>query len=215
MTVAIVSLAARGNGDEIAVLFEMRRGEDCQRERLLISSSDLADLGLRVGECSSACFDAVLAVSERYAARKRALAMLGYGRCSARRLAQKLSAKGVDRAVARETVERLSAEGYLDGGEDALREAQRDAAKLWGEKRIAADLRAKGYEDEAVRWALSELEESGVDYVSSCVRRMERMSGEIFSDDPNERQKCVAALTRAGFSLSEIREAAQRLSDGE
>lgn len=214
MTVVIVSLSARGSGDEIAVLFEMRRGEDCQRERLLISSSDLADLGLRVGACSSACFDAVLAVSERYSARKRALAILGYGRCSARRLAQKLSAKGVDRAVARETVERLVSEGYLDGGEDALREAQRDVAKLWGEKRIAADLRAKGYEDEAVRWALSELEEDGVDYVSSCAKRMERMEG-VFSDDPRERQKCVAALTRAGFSLSEIREASRRLSDGE
>ena len=213
MTLCLVSLSACGNGDEIAVVLESRSGENVQRERLVISSSDFADLGLRKGEITPDGYDAVLAASARHSARKRALAMLGFGRCSAKRLSEKLAAKGVDRGIARETVARLASEGYLHGNEDALRDAEKNAAKLWGRKRIAADLRAKGYETEEIRWALDTMEEDGIDYAESCAERLRRSSVGM-PDDPSQRQKVVASLMRAGFSLSEIREATEIFRNG-
>ena len=206
MTVEIVALRAHG-ADEVAVLFEIRSGEDVQKERAILSATDFADLRLAKGEVSLACMDAVIAVSDRYAARKRALAMLTFGRCSERRLVQKLRAKGVDLSVARETAALLSEEGYLDGGADALREAERDLQKLWGERRIRADLHAKGYDTEAIDEALSSLKEE-YDFTELCADRIQKNFGTL-SKDPHERQKQIASLERAGFSLSEIRRASE------
>ncbi len=208
MTVEIVALRAHGC-DEVAVTFEIRNGEDLQRERSILSASDFADLRLSKGIVSEDCMDAVLAASERYAARKRALHMLTYGRCSERRLAQKLRAKGVESSVANETAALLSSEGYLDGAEDALREAQRDLLKLWGERRIVADLRAKGYESESICDAVAALREE-TDFSEICAERVRRSFGG-FSEDPRERKKQIASLERAGFSFSDIRRAAELL----
>ncbi len=208
MTVSIVSLRAHGASDEVAVLFEIRDGEACQRETLVLSASAVADLRLSKGEVSSDCFDAVLTVSRRYAARKRALYILNYGRCSELRLAQKLRAKGVDAAIAKDVAKELAEEGYLNERSDALREAERDAAKLWGERRIVADLRAKGYEAQAIRDALDSLREE-LDFCALCATRIERCFGEI-SEDARERQKQIASLERAGFSFAQIRDAISR-----
>ncbi len=208
MTVEIVALRGHGS-DEVAVLFEIRSGETVQRESAILSAADFADLHLSKGAVSADCMDAVLSVSKRYAARKRALHMLTYGRCSERRLAQKLRAKGVDSSVARETAALLAEEGYLDGREDALREAERDVSKLWGERRIVADLRAKGYEAGAIREALVSLREN-TDFSEVCARRIYKQFGGL-SEDLRERQKQIASLERAGFSFSEIRRAAEKL----
>ncbi len=212
MTVLLVSLSARGGGEEIAVTFEIRSGEHTQRETLVIGGADVADLGLVKGEVSPACYDAVLDASARHTLRKRALNMLSYGRCSRRRLVQKLCAKGAERDLAQKVAARLAEEGYLDEGADALREAERNFEKLWGERRIAADLRAKGYGDVAIKEALASLRENGADYEDACARRIRQAFGEL-PRDPKEKQKAIASLTRAGFSFSEICEGAKRAKD--
>lgn len=211
MTVSIVSLRAHGMGDEVAVVFEIRNGEVCQKETLILSSVDFADLRLSKGETSTDCFDAVLKASKRYAARKRAMSILNYGRCSQKRLAQKLRTKGVEDEIAKDVAWELSQEGYLNEQSDALREAERGVAKLWGEKRIAADLRAKGYDGEAVREAMETLRQD-MDFCELCATRIQTSFGEI-SEDARQRQKQIASLERAGFSFSQIRSAIQMIKN--
>lgn len=208
MTVSIVAIRAHGASDEVAVVFEICGDGETQKETMILSAVDFADLRLAKGEVSEECFDAVLEVSKRYAARRRAMYILSYGGCSESRLAQKLRAKGIEAAIAKSVASELAEEGYLNEQGDAQREAERNAAKLWGERRIVADLRAKGYASDAIRDAMDALCEQ-IDFSELCACRIKRFFGEI-SEDPAERKRQIASLERAGFSFSQIREATRR-----
>ena len=213
MTVSIVSLSARGE-NEIAVTFELCEGERAQRETFLISSARMADWQLCCGETSQACFDAVSHGAQVYRATKRGLYLLGYGTCSERALCQKLIAKGIARDVAREAVAELSCAGYLNEKADAAREAERCVTKEWGKRRIVAALHAKGFSDEAIKSAMNELEDAGVDYVELCVSRIRKQVG-VVPSEPAEKQKLIASQMRCGFSLSEIKEAFSLIQENE
>ena len=76
------------------------------------------------------------------AALATALRSLAAGSCSCLQLQQKLCAKGVARDVAQECVAVLVQKGYLCERESALAAAESDLRKLWGDRRILADLRA-------------------------------------------------------------------------
>lgn len=203
MTVHLLSLADRGN-EEISVSFELRSGEHLQKERFLLSTAQVADLRLRVGECDRACYDNVEYAARLYAAQKRALQILSYGSCSEKMLCRKLVMKGVDREIAEDAVAELCERGLLDSSASAVREVEKGIAKLWGRRRIAAALYEKGYSDRTVKEAMSTLAE--VDEVELCVRRIEKQVGEI-PTDLTERRKLIASLERYGFSSSQIREA--------
>ncbi len=205
MTVSIVSLSARGEG-EVAVTFELREGEHAQKETFLISPVVMVDMSLKRGECSRECYDAVSHSAQVYRAVKRGLYLLGYGSCSKRALCQKLITKGVARDVAQEAVEHLCRDGYLNEFADAEREAERCVSKEWGKRRIADALRVKGFSQEAIRAALEHLEDMDVDYAALCAKQIRKRCHEI-PTNPADRQKLIAAMMRYGFSASEIREA--------
>ena len=209
MTVAVVSVSARGR-DEVSVSLEIREGDAVQRESFLLSASAFADLHLAVGECGRETFDAVSSEAERYGAVKAGLSVLSYGAHSKRSLCRKLTQKGFSAAVASEAAGRLAELGYIDEDADALREAQRCVAKLWGRKRICAHLYEKGYSEESVRKALYSLEDDGVDFAEVCADRL-RQSSRALPKDPKELQKLVASLMRYGFSGSEIKEAMREI----
>ena len=204
MTVSIVAISARG--ENVSVAFEIREGEHCQKESVLLSAAQFADLGLRCGESTTEQYDAAKSASQIRQAVQRGLYLLGYGSCSAYALTRKLVAKGIVREFAEEAVAELTRRGYLNESVDALREAERCVAKRWGTKRIAEDLRAKGFSLDSVRAALYALEDAEVDWVSLCAERIRARWNEIPSD-PKERQRLLATMSRYGFSTSEIREA--------
>ena len=208
MTVSIVSLAARGE-DEIAVTFEIRSGEHLQRESFTVSASAVADLRLQKGECDRDRYDAVAREAEIFAAIKKGLYLLGFGRCSEKMLRRKLTAKGIESEIATEAVAELTRRGYLNDEGDAKREAERQAAKLWGRRRIAAALFEKGYGQSEISSALDALEDEGIDYVALCAERMRRTL-KALPETPEQKRKLKASLERYGFSSSEIREAWQR-----
>ena len=207
MTVHLLSLADRGN-EEISVSFELRNGEHLQKERFLLSTAQVADLRLRVGECDRVCYDNVEYAARLYAAQKRALQILSYGSCSEKMLCRKLVMKGVERGVAEDAVAELCERGLLDSSASAVREVEKCIAKLWGRRRILASLHEKGYSDRTIKEAMSALAE--VDEVELCVHRIEKQAGEI-PTDPTERKKLIASLERYGFSSSQIREAFTRM----
>lgn len=211
MTVTILSLSARG-AESVAVTFELRCGEQTQRESFLLSPAQVADLGLCRGESNQACYDAVSTCARIYEAKKRGVILLGYGGCSEQALCRKLVAKGISREIAHMAVAELVSEGYVDPTADALREAERCVAKEWGKRRIVATLRAKGYADEAIRAAMYALEDAEVDFVALCAERIQKQVG-VVPSEPAARQKLFASLERYGFSSAEIREAMRRLAE--
>lgn len=213
MTVAIVSLAARG-AEEIAVTFSVRNGEYEQRETFSIHAAWVAEWQLCVGESSTECYDRVCHVAELWAAMKRGLYLLGYGSCSERALRRRLVAKGVRAEMAEEAVAELARRGYLNAEADAKREAEKCVAKCWGKRRIAATLYQKGYTQEAVNAALYALEDDEVDYVELCAQSIRRKCGEL-PTDAEDRRRLTASLERLGFSFSEIREAFSLVECGE
>ena len=212
MQIFITSVAASGN-DDIAVSAEIREGEQIQREKFVISADVYATLGISKGECDRELYDLLKGEARICAAYKRALYILGYGSCSMRAMVSKLVAKGFDKSDASVAVERLEARGLLVEENNARREAERCAAKLWGEIRIVSHLRSKGYSDEVVNDALFALEDSGVDFEASCVKLVEsKCHGKSLPSERSEMQKLIASVMRYGYSSGEVKHAITKLS---
>lgn len=209
MNISVTGLSVHGT-NEIAVSVEISDGEHTQKERLVISSVQYADIGLRYGDIGEQEYDSILFASKIHTAVKQGLSILSYGACSKNSLIRKLISRGNSREIAEIAVEELKQNGYIDQEADAAREAERGAIKLWGKLRITASLREKGYSDDSIRYALTYLHSSGVDYVENCATLIRRRWGEIPSD-PAERRKMVAAVMRYGYTTDEIRAAKKRL----
>ena len=205
MRIAITSLSARGESG-IAVTLEMFSGEHSQKETFLLDGRAVADLGLKVGECTREIFEEIEHSSKVCAAKKKALFLLGYGASSPKNLVRKLVMKGISKDIATDAVKELLADRFIDPREDARREAERCVSKLLGRKRITATLYEKGYTDRDVKYALGSLEADGVDYIELCVEKIRRICQAI-PNSPDEKRKLVSKLERYGFTLTEIKEA--------
>ena len=138
------------------------------------------------------------------------LRSLSAGGGSRVQLTQKLCARGVARELADEAADELSARGYLQERENALAAAARDLRKLWGDRRILADLRAKGYGDEALCAVREYLAQQ--DGTARCVRLLEKKR--IRTLDAQDADKLIASLMRYGYTRTEIREALRRSVEG-
>ena len=212
MTISVTALSVHGT-DEIAVSVEISDGEHTQKERLIISSVQCADLGLKYGDITERDYDALLFTSQIHTAVKQGLSILSYGMCSENALIRKLISRGNSREIAEMATEELKQNGYIDQDEDAAREAERGAIKLWGKIRITASLREKGYSDDSIRYALTYLRASGVDYIENCATLIRRRWGEMPSDHA-ERRKMVATVMRYGYTTDEIRAACKYVKKG-
>ena len=199
----LLRVRAADGGARLCLVVEMTDGEDTWREALTVFAARL-DRVPTLGELDIE----TLALLRREDALATALAMglrsLGAGGSSEQHLARKLRAKGVAGEVAREAVEELSSRGYLDETDAAVREAERGLAKLWGDRRILAELRAKGYGDEALQAARERLRDE--DGAARCCRLLQKKHVDV-TDDPTATQKLIAALMRYGYTATEIRAA--------
>lgn len=213
MQIFITSIAASGN-DDIAVSLEIREGEQIQRERFVVSAEVYASLGISKGECDRELYDLLEGEARICAAYKRGLYILGYGSCSMRAMVSKLVAKGFDRTYACITAERLESRGLLNEESNARREAERCAAKLWGEIRIVSHLRSKGYSDDAVNDALFALEDNGVDFEANCLKLVEsKCHGGALPSERSELQKLIASVMRYGYSSGEVKHALSQITN--
>ena len=208
MQVEITSLYSKNGGEEIVITFALTSddGQNTERQSFTLSSKQYLILSPAKGESDTDTFDAVASAAQVWQATKRGIYILGYGACSEKALLSKLIAKGFERHIAREAVDELVARGLIRAADDASREAQRQAAKLWGRSRIVSALYEKGYSAEAVNAALDSLEDAGIDYVKNCRALISKKYRDLPSD-PKERSKMIAALARHGYSMSEIKQA--------
>ncbi len=142
-----------------------------------------------------------------YHAMSAGMRALSAGDVSGANLTWRLSHKGIPRAVAREAVRDLAQKGYLDEERGALRETEKGLAKLWGERRILAELRAKGYGDAALSAARERL--SCEDGVARCRQLLQKRRMVAPADDRRAADKLIAALMRYGYTAAQIRTALQ------
>ncbi len=210
MQIEILSLSSAGE-DELFVSVELREGEKCEKRRLLVPSSVYVDMRLRKGECTPEVFDALEYESNVYAAYKRGVCIVGFGACSERMLTSKLIAKGFEKDIAREAVGRIAERGFISEKDNAVREAERAFAKLWGASRIRAHLISKGYASDAVDCALFALEDAGLDFGENCRRLIESKYKKV-PKDRNELQKLIASVCRYGYSLGEVKAACAEIA---
>ena len=215
MDISVVALRAHSGGEEMEVTFEIKSeikgegGRHSCRSSFIISSKQYLIIGISKGHADEETYDAVSHGAEVWDCVKRGMYLLGFGACSEKALRMKLVSKGYGKDIAEEAVAELVARGLLRQREDALREAEKMAEKLWGSKRIAAGLYQKGYPSEAVNYALNALEDKGIDYVEGCVGLIKKRFAHA-GDSPAERKKLFAALSRYGYSASEIKDALNR-----
>ena len=207
MNIRISGIFAREN-DSVCVCFELQSdgGAHTDTQKFILSAGQLARLGLTKGDCDEELFDTVAREARLYEADRRAMRALEYGACSEKALRLKLIRAGFEKDIATEVVERISREGLLYDTDAACREAERALRKLWGRRRIEAELYKKGYGADSVRAALKHLDGVGADYVVNCKRLLSKRLRSAYPD-PDELKKLYAALVRYGYSTGEIREA--------
>ncbi len=199
----ICSLRAAEGGARLLVELETAEGEERTRETLSLLAARLEHLPA-VGEISPETVLELRREDRICAALGAGLRMLGSNGCSARHLVEKLRMRGYDPEVAGEATAILSQKGYLREEEGALREAEKGIAKLWGDRRILADLSAKGYTGSALKYAAARLRTE--DGVSRCAALIAKRRIRISADEA-ELRRLFASLTRYGYTSEEIRAA--------
>ncbi len=200
----ILSVRPTGEGETVAVTLSVpaEEGGAPEKLRLYLLVEQYAELGVRPGPIDPADARELLAAGRFCAAVKRGMYLLQYGDQSARRLAYKLTARGVERPVAEEAAAYLVRKGYIHEDDTARRRAEQGIGKLWGPRRIREDLRANGFSPAAVEEAMDALRE--VDFASNCAELIRRRYAPV-PPDRAARQRVVAALLRYGYDMDTVR----------
>ena len=205
MKICLKRVVKTENEPYLSLYFEISDGERTQKRVLSFPEGRYFELKLKKGEISPELFDLIEKEAKECAAYRRGVGILAYGANSRRTLERKLRQKGFDGELARSAAQKLDADGYINESEDAVRLAESCVRKLWGERRILAHLREKGYTGEALEAAKEALAE--IDFTANCRRFIEKKYGS-FPKDKKEAEKAVAALMRYGYTLSQIKSAA-------
>lgn len=206
---AILSINPVGEGEMVAVLLAVPgdgEGESATQcvVHLLVEQYTL--LALRAGVVSAETVEQIREAGELCAAIRRGIRLLSYGDTSARRLAYKLTARGVDGDIARGAVAYLTKRGYIREDNAARRRAEQGVSKLWGPRRIREDLRAGGFSPDAVEDAMETL--SQVDFEENCRLALAKKRPPATLDRPTY-QKLTAYLLRLGYGGDTVRRALQ------
>lgn len=199
----ICSLRAAEGGARLLVELEVAEGEERTRETLSLLAARLERLPI-VGAISPETVLELRREDRICAALGAGLRMLGSNGCSARHLVEKMRIRGYDFEVASEATAILAQKGYLHEEEGALRETEKGIAKLWGDRRILADLSAKGYTGGALKYAAARLRTE--DGASRCAALIAKRRIRVPADEA-EARRLFASLTRYGYTPEEIRAA--------
>ena len=119
-------------------------------------------------------------------------------------LVQRLRQRGIPTSAACDAAGELATRGFIDEKRAAGSEVERGLRKLWGDRRILAELSAKGFGHAALEAAAERLaQEDGGARCAELIRK-KHMS---LPAEPRGQQKLFAALARYGYSSGEIKTA--------
>ena len=199
----ITSLSSSDNGRvRVRALIENPSGSEEVEFSLLYELS--SRLSLSVGEIEPELMAEIEYCADVTDAYFSACASLSYADGSLAALERKLIAKGFDRDVAADAIAIISERGLIDENEIVGSRIRAFLKKRWGRSRIIAKLREEGFQGSAIKQAQLTLAE--VDFISLCAEYIRRKYP-VLPDDRAAREKMYAALSRYGYSTSDIREA--------
>lgn len=188
--------------------------ENVRGVSVTVRARDAEGIGLRVGrEIRGEALDALKNCVRREMARRAALASLQRSMCSKKRLMERLSRRGHDRAILEGVCEELRAAGILD--EEAMaRSAARSMAarRASGVRLIEQKLRSRGIDGETAQRAAREAtadRDPLEDATALARKKLAGMSGGL------ERvvvvRRLSGALARRGFDADVCRRAVERV----
>ena len=168
--------------------------------KLGVSEAEYISLGAPVkGETlDGERLEVALAMDARHRARSAAYRILSFGDNNRHALVRKLRARGIDPALCASVAEEMVALGYIREDDLLRREVLASAKKLWGPRRIADALAAKGYPREEVCACIEALVEAGeLDFAAIRHALVEKRGA------GRDAMALRAMLYRSGFGNSE------------
>ena len=151
---------------------------------------------------------------ERAPAMGRAFNLLGYRARSAGEVRDRLRRYGYAAETVEVVVERLEELGYLDD-EEFARTAAREKSRKHGPRRIMADLRRGGVDEETAREAVEAQFSPGseLEAAREAARRRYNTSGSSGADGSAEARRVYGFLARRGYSAGVCTEVAREYRD--
>ncbi len=173
---------------------------------LLFKPSVWTEEGVKKGECFD---EEVMERLQNAAVLSRAIAraegMLSSSDYSRQRLIARLLHYNLPKDICERAADYMIAQGYINEEEQTKRITKFFCIrKHWGKNRIAAELMGRGYDRKVIFASLAII--SDEEYYSSLMSYIEKKYPEP-AEDRDEEQKRIAALSRLGYSLSEIKRA--------
>jgi regulatory protein len=132
----------------------------------------------------------------------KALGLLARREQSAKELRRKLDRQGYEADEAGAALDRLQDQSFQNDDRFAASLARTRYAQGHGPRRILAELRTHGLDDDACRAAL---EETDGDWVGSARRQYQRRYGGKPAPDREETARRAAFLLRRGFDAATVR----------
>lgn len=202
--ITVREIRSQNSGSEVLVRVLTECGEHREQTDFVLSIDRYCLIKPERGRITEEMYDRLEAAAELCRATRCGENLLSYGSNSAQVLARKIMQHGFTREVALEAVEHLTARGLIDENADLRREAERCVRKLWGSKRITAQLWSKGFGTEAMALLPQILSE--IDFPAQCAQLIRKHYGGVPSDAEDYR-RMMAGLSRYGYTMGEIREA--------
>ena len=159
MIIELVSVLVLNEGKEVSLEVELRQGESSDRRTFKMPRSIFESFGISEGEITRENVSDIMDADERYRALKRAFDILAYGRNSKKTLEDKLRHRGFSAKISHDIAEYMKNNGYIDEGEDAVREVDICLRKLWGSRRILMHLHQRGYDNDVINSAKEYMQE--------------------------------------------------------
>lgn len=175
----------------------------CSGSSYLITQADFESLGFEEGETlDEERFERLCEAERKLACIKKAFTHLSYGDMSAKKLADKLSAK-FDKQIVGEVIELLKSHGYLNDAALAEKYARSFYDfKQWGPAKIKSDLYARGFSKEDIDASCAFLDE--LDHREKILDLIYAKFGRDADKINEQKQKVSAYLYRMGYSYSDI-----------
>ncbi len=201
-TYSIISLDSGNAG----VTVRLAASDSPEVQTYLIKRRTMKSLGLHEGdtvdqEAVSRIFDD----AELCRAEARTVKILSYSDHSCQALVRKLVSYGFSEEIARQAAQSAVDRGYIKETEQAAQCADYYIRhKYWGKKRIAMELISRGYGRKTVSEAIATI--SDALFEATIVKLVEKKYPEP-AEDRAEHERRISAISRMGYSLSEIKKA--------
>ena len=205
----ITSIENKDNG-KCKISVSVRGVAGCEEHKFLILPQFVHRLSLSCGEMGAETLSSIEYFADVTKAFYSARASLDYIGGSLRALERKLVVKGFSREIAADAVATLADMGCVNESEIAESRARVFVRKRWGKSRIFAKLREEGFSSDSLDGVREYLSE--IDFEDLCAEHIEKKYGEI-PGDRREIEKIYAAMSRYGYSGSEIRSAMKKIDN--